>query len=450
MIWLVISKCPHIYDGSQMPTLGQPVDQPIDQPAGEPINLPVDRAAVQRRVLAVLTGTQILAGAGLATGIAVSTLIASDLSGSETIGGLAQTASVLGAGVLALPMARLATAAGRRPALTLAYATSTAGALVALLATTLESWPLLLCGLFLVGGASAGGLASRYAATDLAGPGRAARDLSIVVWATTIGTVAGPNLASPADHLGAGLGLADNAGPYAVATAAFALAALAIATLLRPDPLRTALAAREPARSGADRAAPPPRGHAWRAIRERPAARVAVAAIVVSHMVMIAVMSMTPVHLDHGHASLTVVGMVISVHVAGMFALSPLTGWLADRLGRIEVLLIGMAQLVLAAALAGTASPHQVAQLTVALFLLGTGWSCGLVAGSALLTESVPVHRRAAVQGLSDLLMNGGAALAGLAAGAVVAVFSYGALAVVAAAFVLPVAVMLLAARRVL
>lgn len=408
----------------------------IEKP--EPVGFEADRATVQRRVLTVLTGTQVLGGVGVATGVAVSTLIAARLSGSDVIGGLAQTSAVVGAAVLAIPMARVAGRLGRRPALTMAYGSATLGALVAVLAIALEMWPLLLGGLFLVGGGSAGGLAARYSATDLSPPGRSARDLSIVVWATTIGSVAGPNLAGPADRFGRQLGLADLAGPYAVAAVAFTLAALGVVLFLRPDPLQLAQGAKAGARRG--------RG-GWETLRHSRNARIAVAAIVVSHMVMVAVMSMTPVHLNDGHASLTVVGLVISLHIAGMYGLSPVAGWLADRFGRIPVLMAGMAQLAAAAALAGSSAPTEVVQLTVALTLLGIGWSFGLIASSAMLTESVPIERRPAVQGISDLLMNGGAALAGIAAGAVVAVFSYGALAIVAVALVLPMTVMLVLAR---
>jgi MFS family permease len=173
-----------------------------------------------------------------------------------------------------------------------------------------------------------------------------------------------------------------------------------------------------------------------------------VGAIVVSHVVMVSVMVMTPVHLDHGHATLTVVGIVISLHIAGMFAFSPLPGWLADRFGRIPVLLGGMALLAAATALASVSAPQHVTRLSVALILLGLGWSFGLVGGSALLTDSVPAERRPAVQGLSDLLMNGAAAIGGLAAGVVVTALSYGALATIAMTLVLPMTAALLLAKK--
>ncbi|MEU5879305.1 MFS transporter [Spirillospora sp. NPDC047279] len=401
------------------------VEGPADRSSGHP---------AQRRILAVLTATQVLGGIGVATGVAISTLAASTLSGNEAIGGLAQTSGVTGAAVLAMPMAVAAARHGRRAALTLAYGSGVAGAVIAATAVGLGLWPLLLAGLFLFGGGTAGSLAARYAATDLARPTHAARDLSVVVWATTIGSVAGPNLARPADDLGRALGLAAWAGPYALAAIAFGLALLGVIALLRPDPLR---AAGQAGAADAKDDAPPSRG-GWQVLRTTPQARLAVAAMVVSHMVMVSVMVMTPVHLDHGDASLTVVGLVISLHIAGMYALSPLPGWLADRFGRVPVLLIGMALLAAAAALATVSAPHHVTRLTVALVLLGLGWSFGLVAGSALLTESVPRPDRPSVQGLSDLLMNGGGAIGGLAAGGIVTAFSYAALSSVAALAVLP------------
>jgi MFS family permease len=405
-------------------------------------------ATAQRRVLAVLSGTQVLGGIGVGIGVAVTTLVAASMSGSDAIGGLAQTSAVVGAALLAVPIARTAARSGRRAALTVGYGCALTGALIVALATAAGWWPLLLFGLLFFGGGSAAGLAARYAATDLSAPGHAARDLSVVVWATTVGSIAGPNLAPPADRLGRNLGLAPAAGPYVLAALAFCVAALGIAALLRPDPLRPA-----PVRGTGDAGdvdpprTAPARGGGWQALRRSGDARLAVAVMVVSHTVMVAVMSMTPVHLNHGHATLTVVGVVISLHIAGMYALSPLVGLLADRLGRIPVLLLGMALLATAAALAGMSAPHDVGLLTGALVLLGIGWSCGLVAGSALLTEAVPVERRPAVQGLSDLLMNGGAAAGSIAGGAIVAAFSYGALAVIAIVLVAPMTMVLVLGR---
>jgi MFS family permease len=381
----------------------------------------------QRRILGTLSSAQIAGGIGVAVGLAFSSVMVERLSGSVVISGFAGTATILGAAVLALPTARASGRGGRRAGLSLAYASALAGALISVAAIAIGSWPLLLAGLLLLGGGSAGNLAARYSATDLSPPGHAARHLSLVLWTATIGSVTGPNLAQPAESLGTALGLDRATGPFLLAALSFAVA-LAIVTLaLRPDPL---LLARRTAAADAD---PSPRSRrtlrdAWHTLRTIPAARTALIAIAVSHTAMVSVMSMTPVHLDHGGATLSVIGIVISLHIAGMYFLSPVVGWLTDRVGPVPVLVLGMAVLLLAVLLAGTAGEHGVAQVSAGLFLLGIGWSCGLVAGSAMLTEAVPLARRPAVQGLSDLIMNVCGATGTLIAGSIVGWLSYGTL----------------------
>lgn len=397
-----------------------------------------DVARLQRRTLIVLSTAQVISGIAVAVGLALSALILARMSGSEAIGGLAGTASVLGAAALAIPVARVSGRSGRRPGLSIAFAVATLGSLIATVAIWVDRWPLLLCGLVLFGGGSAGNLAARYAAADLSPPGSAARHLSVVIWATTVGSVTGPNLAEPAGRVGAALGMPVNAGGFALATIMYLIATAVIAAALRPDPLRVARSLGAGERTGTGRTADGGTLRAgWRVLRRSRAALRAIVAIAVSHTAMVSIMSMTPVHLDHGGASITVIGFVISLHIAGMYVLSPVVGWLADRFGRLPVLLAGMAQLLAAAALAGLAGPHGVTQVTIGLVLLGTGWSCGLVAGSAMLTESAPIERRPAVQGLSDLLMNvcgaGGTVLAGVIVGSL----SYGVLGAAVAVLVI-------------
>lgn len=402
-------------------------------------------ATVQRRTLTVLSATQISGGIGVAVGLSFSSVIMKDLSGSTTLSGLAGTATVLGAALLALPTARLSGRSGRRAGLTLAYGCALLGCLVSLLAVTVGSWPLLLAGLVLFGAASAGNLASRYAATDLSAPGHSARHLSLVVWATTVGAVAGPNLAGPAERFSAGFGLAPGSGPFALSLLSFAVALGVILIALRPDPLllaRSTSLSQESAPNGTasspDPAASPSvtsqqkDGNtfraAWRVLRETPLARRALVAIAVSHTAMVSIMSMTPIHLDHGGSTYTVIGIVISLHIAGMYVLSPVVGWLADRAGRTPVLVLGMGLLLASAALAGGSGTHDVTQVSAGLILLGLGWSCGLIAGSAMLSEAVPLEHRTPVQGLSDLLMNVCGATGTVAAGVIVAGLSYGVL----------------------
>jgi MFS family permease len=392
---------------------------------------PAATPALQRRVLAVLAGTQVLGGVGVATALAVATLVASRLSGSEVVGGSALTCVVVGTAAAALVVSRVAARAGRRPALALGYGIGALGGAGAATAVALGSAAGLLVALVLLGAAGAAGLAARFAATDLADPGRRARALGLVVWATTVGAVAGPNLAAPVQGAAGALGLVPATGPFLLCTAAFALAAGGALLGLRPDPLLLARAA-QPGGAGPPVAAAQVRA----AVQASPGALLGVGAIVVAHLVMVALMSMTPVHLDHGGAGLAVVGVVISVHVAGMYALSPVFGWLADRAGRVRVLVLAGALLLAAAVLCAGAGPADTALLGTGLVLLGLGWSAGLVAGSALLTESVALPVRAGAQGLADVAMNVSGALGGIAAGVVVAGASFAALGVAAAVLV--------------
>ncbi|QFZ17465.1 MFS transporter [Saccharothrix syringae] len=397
---------------------------------------------VQRRVLRVLATTQVLGAAGVTIGLAVSTLVAAALARSDAVGGLAQTAAVLGAAAFALPTARLADRRGRRPALALGYGAGAAGAALAAVAVALGSWPVLLAALVLFGAASSANYAARYAGADLAHPHRRARSVALVVWASTAGAVLGPNLADPAGRLVARLGLPAGAGPYLLAAVLFGLAAVVVLKALRPDPLTVARSAVRPAHCAGGLGDTRGSVALWRSLP--PGARLALGGVALCQTAMVGLMSMTPVHMDHAGSSLRVVGLVISLHVAAMYVASPLFGWMADRLGRVPVLAIGAALVVAAAGVAGMAPSHDAPQLAAGLVLLGFGWSAGLVAGSALLTESVPAADRTAAQGLSDLCMNVGGAMGGVTAGLVVTAWSYAALGLLVGFTALPLLVVCL------
>ncbi|MEU4764476.1 MFS transporter [Actinosynnema sp. NPDC023794] len=386
--------------------------------------------AVQRRVLRVLAVTQVLGAAGVAIGMAVGTLIAAVLADSDAVGGMAQTAAVLGAAVFALPAARVAARSGRRPALVLGYGAGAVGAAVAACAVVLGSWQVLLVALVLFGAAAGANLAARYVGADLAHPHRRARSVALVVWAATVGAVVGPNLADPAGQVAVRLGLPVGAGPYLLSAVLFGLAALVVLRFLRPDPLTVAKAAVAPA-AGAKRSTA-----VWRSLPS--AGKLALGGLTLCHTAMVGLMSMTPVHMEHGGSSLRVVGVVVSLHVAAMYAAGPLFGWMADRLGLVQVLAIGAALVVAASGIAGMAPSHDAPQLAAGMALLAFGWSAGVVAGSALLTESVEVVDRPAAQGLSDLCMNVGGALGGVVAGVVVTAWSYAALGLVVGFTALP------------
>lgn len=397
--------------------------------------------ALRRRINAVLIASQILGGLGVATGIALAAVLAQEVSGTEALSGLAPTATVAGTALLSVPLAALMTTRGRRPGLVLAYVIGALGAGVVVLAAVVGSFPLLLLGMAGFGAASSANLQARFAAADLAEPERRGRAISTVVWATTIGAVLGPNIASPAGHSVSGIGVPAAAGPFLWAAGVFLVSAVLVLVLLRPDPLLTARAL-----SPADRS---PEGRSLRAgvraVRDSPMAQLALVTVAVSHTAMVSIMSMTPVALRHHGAGIQLIGLVISGHIAGMYAFSPLMGWLADRIGRLAVIGLAAGLLSTAALLAGTAGPSH-GRTALGLFLLGLGWSAGLVAGSTLLTDSVPQPAGAAVQGLSDLTMNTAAGLGGAAAGLVVAQAGYGWLNAIGAALLLPMAA--LAVRR--
>ena len=400
-------------------------------------------ASAQRRAIGTLSTGQVFSGIAVAGSIPAGGLIAASVSGSEAAAGLAQTFGVLGAAVLALPLARVALSRGRRPALALGYGLGAVGAVVVIVGAVARSLPVILLGTFLVGVASAASYQARYAATDLARPDTVARSLSWVVWAGTIGAVLGPNLLNASGRLGMALGLPQLAGPYVVSGVCLALAAVVLLLFLRPDPYLTALRLRGEA--GAAKKARLRDG--LEHLRSRPQAVFGIAVISIGHLVMVMVMVMTPVHMAHVDVSLQLIGLVISVHVAGMYALSPLVGWSVDRFGRLAVVFAGIAILVASCAIAGTAPADSTVQLGIGLFLLGLGWSCTLIAGSAIVTEATDAAERPSVQGLSDLSMNAAGAVGGAVAGVVVAVGSYGWLCAVA---VLPlVALAVVAFRRV-
>lgn len=404
----------------------------------------VDLPALRRRITPVLIVSQILGGLGVATGIALAAVLAQQVSGSEALSGLAPTATVAGTALLSVPLAALMTARGRRPGLVLAYVIGSAGAGVVVLASVLGNFPLLLLGMAAFGAASSANLQARFAAADLAEPARRARAISLVVWATTIGAVLGPNIAAPAGRSVSGVSIPEAAGPFVWAAGVFLIAAVVVAVLLRPDPLLTARAL-APSEEG-DKEERSLRAGV-RAVRESTGARLALVTVAVSHTAMVSIMSMTPVALSHHGAGIQLIGLVISGHIAGMYAFSPVMGMLSDRFGRLSVIGLAVALLSVAALLAGTAGASH-GRTAAGLFLLGLGWSAGLVSGSALLTDSVPGPARAAAQGLSDLTMNASAGIGGVMAGLIVAQGGYGLLNLIGACLLLPLAA--LAVRRAL
>lgn len=400
------------------------------------------QATVQRRTVLVLSFGQVLGGIAFGATVSLGALLAADISGNDALSGLATASVTLGAAACAIPLARLAARVGRRRALTLGNLFALVGIAVVILAASLRIFPLLLVGILMIGAGNAGNLQSRFAATDLAAPQHRGRDLSIVVWSTTIGGVAGPLLLGPGEIVGQAVGMPPQTGSYLFSFVAQCAALVLYVVALRPDPL---LAAQRLAKASA--------ATAGAVAVDRPrVARYAIFAIAGSHVVMASVMAMTPVHLSHmahgaGGMAATpadvsaLVGITIALHVGGMYALSPVFGVLADRWGRLQVVLLG--QVLLAGALAfAVFTGTEAWGVMVALILLGLGWSAATVAGAALLTEASAPELRTRRQGRSDSLMSLSAAAGSVLAGVVLANFQYAGLGV--AAFILVIAIVVL------
>ncbi len=395
-------------------------------------------AALQRRTIVVLSTGQILGGISFGATVSLGAVLAATLSGDDALSGLATASITLGTALTAVPLAALARRRGRRPALATGMLIALVG--VGLVVTAVATWlfPLLLAGFVLIGAGQAANLQSRFAASDLATDSSRARDLSLVVWATTIGAVLGPNLVGPGEALGASLGMPELTGPYLFTVVAQSLGIGLYLLALRPDPLLTAhrvIAARDP------------RGAEITHVDRPRAAAFATVAIVGAHAVMVSIMAMTPIHLLHHGATLTVVGLTISLHIAGMYALSPVFGVLADRWGRIPTILLGYA--ILAGCVAVIAlAPHDHVAVTVALVLLGLGWSAATVAGAALLTESSAESLRTRRQGRNDFWMSMAGALGAIAAGSALAWVGFDGLALLALPVLAVVVSLAVLARR--
>jgi MFS family permease len=394
---------------------------------------------LQQKVIRTLATAQVLNGLGVAGTVAAGSLLVSSVSNSETLAGLAQTSSVLGAAALALPLARLTQIGGRRLALSMGLILGVIGSLLVISGGLNENLYLILLGTFLVGAASASGYQARFAAIDLATSQRSSQQLSFVVWGSTIGAVAGPNLMQPSGDLARKLGFPELVGPYFISAITLTLAAAVILIFLRPDPYLTAN------KLSSEKQKQITNKLALKHILGNKLARFAIAAITVGHVAMVSVMVMTPIHMAHVDVTLRIIGIVISIHVLGMYAFSPVVGLVSDRIGGVATIKIGLATLLISSVIAGTSPAGDAIRLGVGLFLLGLGWSCTLIAGSTLLSQSVELNFKSASQGASDLVMNLAGAGGGAVAGVIIATLSYGWLCLIAS---IPVAYLALTSLK--
>lgn len=434
---------------SAHPRLGAfvpPNPEPPDLKAPVTLLAPPDQAtaSAQRSTLRTLVLAQILSGAGLAAGITVGALLAQDMLGSTGLAGLPSALFTVGSAAAAVMVGRVSQRAGRRIGLSLGYAVGAVGSVGVVAGAVADSLPLLFAALFVYGAGTATNLQARYAGADLAVPSRRGRAVSTVLVATTVGAVVGPNLVTVMGDLAASWGVPPLAGPFILAGAAYASAAVVLWVRLRPDPLLLArsLAAAPPAPPALPDAVPPVPGRPASApltsVAPAPAAperrrwssavAFGAAVMVVTQIVMVAIMTMTPIHMHHHGHGVGAVGLVIAIHVGAMYLPSPLSGWLVDRFGPRAVAVLAAVTLLAAGLTAALAPGGSIPVLALALGLLGLGWSLGLVAGTAVIAESVPLADRATTQGSVDVLIALAGAAGGAMSGLVVGGASYAAL----------------------
>jgi MFS family permease len=388
----------------------------------------------QRRTLTVLLLAQILSGAGLAAGITVGALLAEQMLGSSRFSGLAIVFFTIGSAAAAVGVGRVSQSLGRRAGLSAGYLTGAIGSLGVVVAANLGNVVLLFASMLVYGAGVATNLQARYAGADLAAPTRRGRAVSIVLVATAVGAIIGPNLANVTGSIAAEVGVPPLAGPFMLAGAAYAAAGLVLWILLRPDPLLLArsIAAASSSQGGdattgssasttASASKLGPRRWSW-------AVASGAGIMIITQLIMVAIMTMTPIHIEHHGHGVGITGIVIAAHVAGMFLPSPFSGWLVDRFGYLAIAAAAGVTLVAAGLLAAWGPVDSVATLLLALVLLGLGWNLGLVSGTTVVTDAVPLATRARTQGVVDL----GIALAGaggaLSAGLIVTAASYGTL----------------------
>jgi MFS family permease len=395
--------------------------------------------AARRRAERSLVAGVALGSTGHIAAVTVSTIVAQDLLGSATFAGAPGATIVLGAALGSVVLSALMVRRGRRVGLVAGYAIGVGGAFIATASVLVRSFPLLLLGTLFVGFGNTSNQLSRYTAADLVPAARRATAIGTVVWAATIGSVAGPWLVPISGDLADAAGLPPLAGPFLVPVVFVAIAALLSHRLLRPDPYEIA----DDSAPRAIETAPAGGALALRHVLLRPGVLASIVALVAGQFTMVLVMTMTPLHMtQHGH-DLTAVGAVLSGHTLGMYALAPLSGRLTMRIGAIRTIVLGTAILALSSVMAAAAPPAGGAILLGALFLLGLGWNLGFVAGSTLLSEHLELHERTRIQGLADALIWSTAAAASLGSGLLMAMAGYAALGVLGAGCVLiPIAVL--------
>ena len=383
------------------------------------IDSPEKQKKLYNRTLFIVVISQMFGGAGLAAGITVGALLAEQMLGTNALAGLPAALFTLGSAGAALVVGRLSNRFGRRSGLAVGFITGGLGSAGVVLAAVLGSVPLLFLSLLIYGAGTATNLQARYAGTDLATKEKRGTAVSIAMFSTTFGAVAGPNLVDVMGSFALSIGVPELAGPFILSAAAFLAAGIFLFIFLRPDPFIVSLKINELRQAAETEVITEP------FYSNKKLIMTGAFIMVITQIVMVAIMTMTPVHMgDHGH-TLRAVGFVIGLHIAAMYLPSPLTGILVDKIGRPAMAVTGGLILLASGVVAATASGESFLMMNISLILLGLGWNFGLISGTALIVDASAPSTRAKTQGTVDVFIALGGAAGGAMSGMILAGSSF-------------------------
>lgn len=380
------------------------------------------------RLLSVLFLSASLARTGFIAIFTVTALAAEEILGNARWSGLAAAMGTLGVGLGTTPFAALMVRRGRRFGIVLGFGVAVIGAGVAAYGVRAGSFLVLLVGMWLFGFGNAGDRLGRFAAADIAPPSMRSSAIAAIVWAGTIGSVLGPLLLPIGTRIAEPAGFTEYGGGYLMGGVLAAIALVVVFLALRPDPL-TLAGVKNAADAAQDKVD-------LRETLRSPLVRYVITALVVGQVVMVLIMSMTPIHIRRTGESIALVGLVIGVHTFGMFFFSPISGYLSDKFGKVRVIVAGEIMLIISALIAAPAEGDDRTLMLPALFLLGLGWNFGFVAGSSMVSDVAEGARRVRLQGIVDTSTFVSAAAAAVLSGILLEQFSYVGLSLVGGAMV--------------
>jgi MFS family permease len=385
------------------------------------------------KLMLTLFAAQVCASTAHSMSLAVGSIMAATIAGTNTASGLAVGVGALGAALGSWPLSRLMSRSGRRPGLALGYGLGVVGTVLGIVGVTIHSFSLFLVGMTLFGLGNTSNLLARYAAADVSPGPQRGRAMGLIIWGSAGGSILGPNLMAPALAVGTALGVEPAASGFLISVAGYGVAALLVELFLRPDPLAIARRLQQHAVTSSAVTAARSLGAILADVR----VQIALATLTIGQFVMISTTSTSPVYLhDQGHDVATI-GVAVSLHLGGMYVTSPLSGWLADRFGRLPTIGAGALILIGSTMLAGFVPGSDSVLVILGLFLNGVGWNLSFVAGSALLTDALSPTERASTQGLADLVMGLMGALGSSAGGMILGLWGFTILNIAGATLVL-------------